>query len=537
MMNYRQKGFLNSKKAKHRKLEYGENGAYYLSQVLNEGFKDKFYQLIDCYRVEKSKPLLINLFLKEFWTKKPENTLFMQLTSFRHQLNHMPHSPITAETRLAYVLRHFRQAYEQVEHVTIGYGSHFQIQLTEASEGFFASQQPYPAAPTSREWKGQTVPVFFDQNPHQPLLALLLNGRAHIHADLVSAAFYLLSGWQEYFSEERDRHGRFPFAASVQHQYGFVTMPVVNYYFDMLKTAAEHVTGRALEPRRWAIDAPFATCITHDIDELRSAWKTPTKAAWQRHDWLRFGQLLRRHFTLPDAWDNLELVQQTVAEHGAKSTFFFLPNHHKAPNGTPNADYKLSSTALQWRIRVLVEQGSEVAVHGSIGTATEAQRLQRERAQLPGFILGNRFHYLSWEPRQTPTILDEVGFTYDSTLGFAEHFGFRNSYCLPFHPFNFERGEACTFLEIPLNVMDATLHHPNYLQLAPSEILPALTPMFQEIERFGGVCTLLWHNDHFDPANETTGPRQFAELMQYLRSRNTAFVNGQDIMSEVRYAQ
>ncbi|UOQ67924.1 hypothetical protein [Hymenobacter volaticus] len=57
--------------------------------------------------------------------------------------------------------------------------------------------------------------------------------------------------------------------------------------------------------------------------------------------------------------------------------------------------------------------------------------------------------------------------------------------------------------------------------------------MFQEIERFGGVCTLIWHNDHFDPANETTGPRQFAELMQYLRSRNTAFVNGRDILKEL----
>jgi hypothetical protein len=443
----------------------------------------------------------------------------------------MLHSPITAETRLAYVLRHFRQGYEPVPEVTIGYGSHFQIQVAEASENFFARQQPYPAAPNVRDWQGQTVLVFFDSDQEQPLLERLSGNRVRLHADLISAAFYLLSGWQEYFSEARDRHGRFPYAASVQHQYGFVTRPLVNYYFDMLRSAVEYVTGQPLAPRRWARGAPFATFITHDVDTLHSAWKAPAKAALQRRDWLRFGKLLVRHCALPDAWNNLELVRQTVAEHGAKSTFFFLANHHQAPNGTPNADYRLSSPNVRRHIRALTQQGSELAVHGSIGTSTDGQRLQRERARLPGVVAGNRFHYLSWEPRRTPALLDQAGFAYDSTLGFAEHFGFRNSYCLPFQPFDFERGQPCNFIEIPLNVMDATLHHPHYLQLAPPEILPALRPMFQEIERFGGVCTLLWHNDHFDPTNETTGPRQFAELMQYLRSRNTAFVNGQDIVA------
>ncbi|HTE19531.1 MAG TPA: hypothetical protein VK689_14270, partial [Armatimonadota bacterium] len=57
--------------------------------------------------------------------------------------------------------------------VTIGYGSHFQIQITEASEDFFAQQQPYPAAPNLREWQGQPVLVFFDSDQEQPLLGRL----------------------------------------------------------------------------------------------------------------------------------------------------------------------------------------------------------------------------------------------------------------------------------------------------------------------------------------------------------------------------
>ena len=125
-------------------------------------------------------------------------------------------------------------------------------------------------------------------------------------------------------------------------------------------------------------------------------------------------------------------------------------------------------------------------------------------------------------------------FSYDSTLGFAEHFGFRHSYCLPFYPYNFQTGAAHNFLEIPLNVMDTTLHHPHYLQLRAAEILPALRPMLEEIKKFGGVATVLWHNDHFDPANHLTGPRQFAEIMHYLQQHGAAFLTGSQIVAELR---
>ncbi|RYU82401.1 DUF7033 domain-containing protein [Hymenobacter persicinus] len=440
--------------------------------------------------------------------------------------------PTSAETRLVYVLQHFRAAYADVPTVSIDYQD-AQVQLTDGAGAFFSQTNPYPPEPQWREWQGRKLPFFFGPPADKPLLELLPNGRARIYADLISAAFYLLSGWQEYYSEARDRHGRFPFAASVQHRYGFVTVPVVNYYFDLLKTAVEHVTGRPCRPRRWAPEAPYAAFITHDIDNLRSAWKQPAKEALRQGKLLRFGRQLWQHFTQPDAWDNLEQVQQTVAGYGAKSTFFLLPEHRPAASGTPNADYRLTAPGLQGCLQSLAAQGSELAIHGSLGTATDARLLQTKRAQLPGHSIGNRFHYLSWEPRRTPSVLNQVGIAYDTTLGFAEHFGFRHSYCHPFRLFDFQHGQAHDFLEIPLNVMDATLYHPNYLQLAPDEILPALTPMLAEIERFGGVCTVLWHNENFDPANEHNGPRQFHALMEYLRSRHVAFVNGQDICSAV----
>ncbi|UOR07491.1 hypothetical protein MUN82_10430 [Hymenobacter aerilatus] len=469
--------------------------------------------------------------------------------------------PTSDEARIAYVLRHLRMAYPTLPDIRIGYaGTHPQLVVQEASNGFFEQQQPYPIAPNYRKWLGRQIPFFFDPHPEKPLLELLPDGRAVIHADIISAAFYLLSGWQEYYSEERDLHGRFPYAASVQKQYDFVTIPVVNYYFDVLKIAVEHVTGHSVPPRRWS-GAPFAACITHDVDNLYSAWKAPAKAALQRRDWLGFGRQLWRHFTQKDAWNNLEEVQQAVASYGAKSTFFFLTEHRKAPDGTPNADYRLPRIWPRLAARL---HNAEIGLHASLGTATHAGRLSLDWQQLPPRTGAIRFHYLSWEPRITPTFLSTYNFDYDSTLGFAEHFGFRNSYCLPFYPFNFTADsfehdppqiklfsvgsqphdyttlnsknsiQTSRFLEIPLNVMDTTLHHPRYLQLAPDEVLPALLPMLLEIEMFGGVCTVLWHNQNFDPANTYNGPRQFHDLMRYLRSRNAAFLTGTEVSSEMK---
>jgi hypothetical protein len=434
---------------------------------------------------------------------------------------------VSAEGRLAYVLRHFWLAYPGAASLTIGYAdAQPQVEIAEVGGGFFTTTAPYPPAPGWRNWQGQRVPFFFDQ-PDKPLFARQAN-KVIISADIISAAFYLLSGWQEYFSAERDRHGRFPYAASVQQQYGFVALPVVNYYFDVLKTAVEHVRGQPLQPRCWGSQqAAFAAFISHDIDNLYSAWKAPAKAALQQRQFIRFGKLLWQHLTQPDAWDNLAAVAAATAQYGAESTFFLLPAKGPAANGTPNADYELAVGSKFWQ---RLPTHCTLDVHGSIGTSTNAEKLLAENELLDA--LGVRFHYLSWDPAKTPTVVEQSQFLFDATLGFAEHFGFRHSYCQPFYPFNFATGEATNFLEIPLNVMDATLHHPNYLQLTPAEILPALTPVFAEIKRFGGVASVLWHNENFDPANTQNGPQQFHEIMRHLQQQGTAFLTGRAIWEE-----
>ncbi|MDX5346412.1 MAG: polysaccharide deacetylase family protein [Hymenobacteraceae bacterium] len=317
----------------------------------------------------------------------------------------------------------------------------------------------------------------------------------------------------------RDLFGRYPYKESVQQQYGFVEVPVVNYYFDILKTAIEQAYQLKLKRKLWP-EHSFATCITHDIDRLNSAWKVWGTEALKAGNIKSFLKLFSQKWLKNDVWNNLEEVQQTVEKYGACSTFFFLSSQDKF-NNHPAADYAITSPEVKNQLKKLATAGHEIGVHGSFGTATDLKRFLTQIQKISQKTVGNRFHYLIYEPKKTPQVLEEAGLRYDSTLGFAEHFGFRNSYCFPFQPYDFENKKPHHYIEIPLNLMDTTLL-PHYLNIQPQEVLAKVKPMLQHVEKFGGCFTLLWHNEHL--ANqEQQGKYVLEQLLQYCKSHGTGF--------------
>ncbi|WP_205503274.1 polysaccharide deacetylase family protein [Rufibacter psychrotolerans] len=422
-----------------------------------------------------------------------------------------------------YVLFHFRRLYHLPSPLEVSYGVDHQsrIQITSTASTFFERQQPKPVQVVWKEWQGHPLPLFFDENTDQPWFSQNAQGHVVVHYDLVASAFYLLSSWQEFYGPERDPFGRYPYKASQQARHRFITKPLVNYYLEILKEAVERAYGQEILPRLWN-GKPFAACLTHDIDYCQSAWKVAGKPALQKGNLGLFFRLAQQKFTGEDAWFNLPQVEAELAKLSAKGTFFFLPE--AAPyEGHPNADYEVTSPKIRQELLRLSAAGHEIALHGSHGTGTQARRLQAEREKLPPPIQGNRFHYLRFDPVKTPHLLQELGFTYDSTLGFSEHYGFRNSFCHPFRLFDFKSRQMSTVWEMPLNLMDVTLNHPRYLQLTPSEVMPAITPMLEEIIRFHGVFTLLWHNENFTPYGMAGGLQLFQDITQFLKNRQANF--------------
>ncbi|QNF34189.1 hypothetical protein HUW51_16205 [Adhaeribacter swui] len=427
------------------------------------------------------------------------------------------------EAIFRYVLDQFNIIYQLQAPVEIYYGLNntSRIQIKAAQTAFFQNTSPFPdAPPVYYTWKNQKIPFWFESLPTEEIITLI-NGKAIIQVDIIANAFYFLSGWQEYYSAERDQYGRFPYRASLQHQYNFITLPVVNYYFDILKTAIEQVYGITLKSVL-ADNADFTTCLTHDVDNCQTAWLVEGMQALRKGKFLNFLNLLSLKVAGKDNWFNVPAVMQTVQQYGAQSTFFFLANNRKH-QGIANADYDVTQALYQKWLTLLQRHNFEIGVHGSHITALEPGKLAPEKLKIKARVRGNRFHYLRFEPLLTPTLMDEAQLAYDSTLGFSEHFGFRHGTCFPFRLFNFKTQQSYSFLEIPLHLMDATLHHPKYLQLTTDEILPAIKPMLQEIKKFGGCFTWLWHNENFSQNNGHNGPAAFKSIMAYLQEQQANF--------------
>ncbi len=433
-----------------------------------------------------------------------------------------------------YVLFHFHRIYHFPVGLEINYGldGKSKIQIQQAETDFFEESNPFPQKVTFKEWKETSIPLFFHTSSTHDWITTNAKGHAIVNYDLVASSFYLLSGWQEFYSSTRDAFGRFPYQASVQAKYGLVTLPIVNYYFEILRDAVAQAYGVDVPLKTWH-GKDFATCLTHDVDHLQSAWKVAGKPALQKRKVGLFISLALRKALGRDAWFNLPQVEKELAVLNAMGTFFFLP-HNKKHAGHPNADYDITSSKIQREIKRLKEAGHEIGLHGSHGSGSDSAQLQKEKSKLPVNVVGNRFHYLRFAPQNSTSVLTETGVTYDASLGFAEHFGFRNSYCHPFRLYDFKKKQMSSVWELPLNLMDITLHHPNYLQLAPHDVLPALAPMLLEIKRFNGVFTLLWHNENFTKTGLPGGLIIFKEIAQFLQAEGTKFLTGQEAVLNER---
>src|SRR5690606_22808202 len=99
---------------------------------------------------------------------------------------------------------------------------------------------------------------------------------------------------------------------------------------------------------------------------------------------------------------------------------------------------------------------------------------------------------LRFDPMRTPAIHASLGFQVDSTLGFADHEGFRRGTCLPFQLYDLEAGEPLSIWEMPLAAMDSALFNRRGLDVASA--VRASKRLSAICRRHGGVFVGLWHS-------------------------------------------
>jgi hypothetical protein len=156
------------------------------------------------------------------------------------------------------------------------------------------------------------------------------------------------------------------------------------------------------------------------------------------------------------------------------------------------------------------------------------QILNNLNSNLPNPVTGIRQHRLLYKLPYTTLNHEKAGLQYDASQSYAEHEGFRNSFCLPFKLYDFETDRMLNVWEIPLNAMDVTLFH--YRGLNNSNALKSIKSLIAEIKKFNGVFTLLWHNDFFDDDRFPEIKQFYETLLCYIKSEKPDNYLGYEII-------
>lgn len=320
---------------------------------------------------------------------------------------------------------------------------------------------------------------------NQTLSHTLLNSNCHFETqyqipDWLGTAFYMVTSRQEYDIQNYDSLGRFPYTSSYQARFNNAEENIVQRCFDELATL--------LGIRKNDFKSSFY--LSHDIDTVNGAVLEDGLYALKkgRID-VMLKLILNTIIQRPD-WLNIDQILKLESEYDVKSTFFWIVNKGRLNKRERNSDYNFHSAAIQKSFAQVKKAGSENGLHKSISSNT----FETELKKLNQPVAANRYHYLKYSLPDGYDAVENAGLQLDASLGFAETIGFRNSYGLPFQPYNFSQRRAYRFLEVPLHVMDAT-----FFTYDRSDHQSSASRIFSFIEKNKMNCVLsvLWHNNYF----------------------------------------
>lgn len=347
--------------------------------------------------------------------------------------------------------------------------------------------------------------------------------------DPLAATFWWLARVEELLAPARafDEHGRFRFAASALARGG-----------DPFATPVDDI-ALALPVQRWRSSAERSSWTivpTHDVD-LPWRWtrQGARRALRRLRDELRgreFVAALRTGLVLAmrpawqlrrdDPWCNAHRIGRLERAHGARSTSYVLMASLAPQDGDPQLQLR-GRQRYVGRIVGSAEDrarpGSDlVGLHGSYTSSGVAGQLVRERAELEALLGGpaddHRFHYLRHRPVEAWPQLDAAGFRTDSSLGFAEHPGFRAGTAHPFRAWDHGACAPLDLVVIPLVFMDASLDA-RYTGLGPGRAGAQLAERaLAAVQRVGGSASVLFHNDRLCTLDTRAWTRLYRRMLR-----------------------
>ena len=345
--------------------------------------------------------------------------------------------------------------------------------------------------------------------------------------DYLGTCFYMINCLQERYFTALDGYGRFPFSASYQYKFKCNEKPLVNQLFLKLYQGLPPIANHYPFPRRKS-----QAVITHDIDSLYQSKYQDTKFALKNFQFSKLATILRQELSGNPGFCNVMDIVDIEQSLNAKSIFFWIPNRGRVAkdmvqNRAINSDYKISGRRVQKMLKYVRKHGSENGLHKSISFQTHDQEIEK----LGYDCIGNRNHYLRFAIPDHFDQLEASSIRVDYSLGFAEAPGFRNSFSLPFKPYNFTTGKSYSFIEVPMQIMDVTFNH--YMNI-PRELMKERILQFILDNQYNSLLNILWHNSYFSKIKFAGFREMFVDILSFLNDRGIEPVLSEDIVKKFK---
>lgn len=335
--------------------------------------------------------------------------------------------------------------------------------------------------------------------------------------DWLATAFYMINSFQEYNIEPQndflDKYGRFRYDKSYQSKFDCIEKNIVQECFDSF--AKENIIFSELTK----VNRKTKVFISHDIDTINGSFLQDGLWAVKRGRLDIILKLIMNEVLLNPDWKNMDKITKLHSEHDLKSTFFWLATKKVGENRIKNADYSVE------KYRKLIEKSASHGLHKSCYNFSFGEELE----MLPFDTKLNRYHFLKFTLPNSWDDIQKSALKLDSSLGFAERYGFRNSYGLPFRPYNISTRTSYDFIEVPLNIMDGAIHR--YMKIPLKETGSSIIDFFEK-NKTNSIISLLWHNTYFTNYKYSGYLQEYKKVLFYLNQSGIQSISPEEIIKE-----
>ena len=335
--------------------------------------------------------------------------------------------------------------------------------------------------------------------------------KSAIPFDVFSAAFYLLSRYEEYLPHVKDEYGRFTATESLAYNEGFLHQPVVDIWAYKFK--------EALQSQFPEFEFPIKTYRIKPLIDVPTAYNFKLKGIMRTLGGtikdlfsFRFKNLYVRFMViigfLHDPYDTFKYIINRQKQTNFKFLFFFLIGDYSTYDKGINPNKKKFVSLIKH-----VADYCAVGLKASFFALGDIAILKKEKLKMEDILNTNlkasRQSFSKLNLPESYRNLIELEIQEDYTMGYVNHAGFRAGSCTPFLFYDLD-------YEVQTPLMINSYHIMDYALLKNHSLLDKkkrLNEIINEVKQVNGEFIPVFHNYTFSNDARWNGYKELFNII------------------------